>query len=417
MRTGQQLEQSRRSSPSGRPCGSDVLAELLESLRSKKPVQGLTHGFYRYPGRFSPEFARSVINAFSRPGDTILDPFVGGGTTVVEALAAGRRIVGVDLNSLAIFIARIKSSPLSSAEIRFIRRRIEEIAQRLPRFRGRGNNPSLGGLFENVPWWIRNCCSVIDERLRRAPNRQVRAFLRCGLLKTAQWALDCRKFIPSSSELFEAFCTNVLEMCDHMEEYVAALRAAGFSPKRQASRCRRLLLRSAVSVDEESRIPADWLPVRLVVTSPPYPGVHMLYHRWQVQGRRETPAPYAILASGDGYFSSYYTFGDHRRTEPYFETLTAAYKSIANLLAPSSLVVQLVSFNNPRRDIDHFLEAMAAAGFEEKSLKDLGFGTAERPWRVVPNRKWYVEYREGLQAGKELLLFHQLKENRRHRRS
>ena len=32
-------------------------------------------------------------------------------------------------------------------------------------------------------------------------------------------------------------------------------------------------------------------PADLVVTSPPYPGIHMLYHRWQVDGRKETDAP------------------------------------------------------------------------------------------------------------------------------
>jgi hypothetical protein len=41
---------------------------------------GHTHNFYRYPARFSPQFARAAVEAFSAPGDTVLDPFVGGGT-------------------------------------------------------------------------------------------------------------------------------------------------------------------------------------------------------------------------------------------------------------------------------------------------------------------------------------------------
>jgi hypothetical protein len=39
---------------------------------------------------------------------------------------------------------------------------------------------------------------------------------------------------------------------------------------------------------------------KLIVTSPPYPGVHVLYHRWHVDGRRETPAPYWIAGCNDG---------------------------------------------------------------------------------------------------------------------
>ena len=80
-----------------------AVGQLRLALRSRQYVSGLTHSFYRYPARFSPLFARTAIALFSKPGDTVLDPFVGGGTTVVETLAAGRRAVGVDLNSLAVF--------------------------------------------------------------------------------------------------------------------------------------------------------------------------------------------------------------------------------------------------------------------------------------------------------------------------
>jgi DNA modification methylase len=64
---------------------------LIEAARDTKPVSGLTHNYYRYPARFSPRFVRAAIEAFTAPGNVVLDPFVGGGTTLVEALALGRR--------------------------------------------------------------------------------------------------------------------------------------------------------------------------------------------------------------------------------------------------------------------------------------------------------------------------------------
>src|SRR6478752_7222592 len=85
---------------------------LAEAARDKSPVQGWTHNFYRYPARFSPHFARAAIEQFSKRGDLICDPYMGGGTTLVEALAAGRHAVGNDLNSLAAFIARVKTTPI-----------------------------------------------------------------------------------------------------------------------------------------------------------------------------------------------------------------------------------------------------------------------------------------------------------------
>jgi site-specific DNA-methyltransferase (cytosine-N4-specific) len=51
-----------------------------------------------HPAAFPPEVARRAILAGSRPGQTVLDPFAGSGTTGVAALALGRRFVGVELS-------------------------------------------------------------------------------------------------------------------------------------------------------------------------------------------------------------------------------------------------------------------------------------------------------------------------------
>jgi hypothetical protein len=56
---------------------------LIAGARDALPVRGLTHNFYRYPARFSPVFVRAAIEAFTVPGDLVLDNHVGGGTTLV----------------------------------------------------------------------------------------------------------------------------------------------------------------------------------------------------------------------------------------------------------------------------------------------------------------------------------------------
>src|SRR5262245_37585312 len=91
-----------------------VPAQVLAAIAAKDPISGHTHNFYRYPARFSPLFVREVIRHYSQPGDVILDPFMGGGTAIVEALALGRKAIGVDLNSLAHFVSTVKTTPLSS---------------------------------------------------------------------------------------------------------------------------------------------------------------------------------------------------------------------------------------------------------------------------------------------------------------
>ena len=50
-----------------------------------------------HEAQFPDELARRVIRIFSAPGDLVLDPFVGSGTTTVVAISEGRRYLGIDL--------------------------------------------------------------------------------------------------------------------------------------------------------------------------------------------------------------------------------------------------------------------------------------------------------------------------------
>ena len=56
----------------------------------------------RYRGNWSPYIPRNIILKYSKPGDVVLDYFVGGGTTAVEAKLLGRRCIARDINSGAI---------------------------------------------------------------------------------------------------------------------------------------------------------------------------------------------------------------------------------------------------------------------------------------------------------------------------
>jgi len=56
----------------------------------------------RYRGNWSPYIPRNVILKYSKPGETVLDYFVGGGTTAVEAKLLGRRCIARDINPAAV---------------------------------------------------------------------------------------------------------------------------------------------------------------------------------------------------------------------------------------------------------------------------------------------------------------------------
>ncbi|MEM3650300.1 MAG: DNA methyltransferase, partial [Candidatus Jordarchaeaceae archaeon] len=60
----------------------------------------------RYRGNWSPYIPRNVILKYSKPGEVVLDYFVGGGTTAVEAKLLGRRCIARDINPAAIGLTR-----------------------------------------------------------------------------------------------------------------------------------------------------------------------------------------------------------------------------------------------------------------------------------------------------------------------
>jgi hypothetical protein len=78
--------------------GDPALAAPLAHCLAVDPAAPLpfTHGFHAYPARMHPETARRVIATF--PGGRIVDPFVGAGTTAVEAVRAGRPFTGFDIS-------------------------------------------------------------------------------------------------------------------------------------------------------------------------------------------------------------------------------------------------------------------------------------------------------------------------------
>ena len=63
------------------------------------PIRGnwATHDA-KYRGNWSPYIPRNLILRYSKPGDTVLDQFVGGGTTLIEAKLLNRNIIGLDIN-------------------------------------------------------------------------------------------------------------------------------------------------------------------------------------------------------------------------------------------------------------------------------------------------------------------------------
>ena len=76
-----------------------------------------THGFHPYPAKFTPHMVEKFLRQYCRSGDTVLDPFCGSGTTLVESALNDIDSVGIDLNPVACVVSRAKSINYTNADI------------------------------------------------------------------------------------------------------------------------------------------------------------------------------------------------------------------------------------------------------------------------------------------------------------
>jgi hypothetical protein len=236
------------------------------------------------------------------------------------------------------------------------------------------------------------------------PDRRTQEFARCALLNVGQWALNGKRTATTLGAVRERLSSTILEMLNGARALSAQSKASGISKTT-------VTLINARSSELPDRRPfRNGARANLVVTSPPYPGIHVLYHRWQVDGRKETPAPYWIANCYDGQGASYYNFASRKdeTDERYFDELRGSFSAVRKVVTDDAYVVQLVAFAQPRRQLKRYLSVMESCGFTELSHHAAG-RPGRRVWRNVPQRNWHANLGGATNSSKEILLIHRAK--------
>lgn len=73
--------------------------QIYEIIPDKTKIVASTNRlFNKYPTRYISAVPRFAINAYSKAGETVLDPFCGSGTTAIEAMLLGRNATLFNMN-------------------------------------------------------------------------------------------------------------------------------------------------------------------------------------------------------------------------------------------------------------------------------------------------------------------------------
>jgi len=211
---------------------------------------------------------------------------------------------------------------------------------------------------------------------------------------------------PNRNEFRDRLIDMAEAMIDSAHEYRRQVRVADRGCNARGLRRTTVIKQALPGLAE--RIAMRFPAPKLILTSPPYPGVYVNYHRWKVLGRKETPAPFWLANKLDGNGIGHYTMEARtdRTFDTYFSHLTAAFADLAFIADQRTVLVQMVGFHDPVKDLPRYLTAMEKAGFTEIKVPELAT-RGGRLWRGVPNRRWWVQDgTKGIHTAREVVLVH-----------
>jgi site-specific DNA-methyltransferase (cytosine-N4-specific) len=229
----------------------------------------MTHGLHPYPARMIPQVARKLIQRYSKEGDTVWDPFCGSGSSLVESMLTGRASIGTDLNPFAVFLSKVKTTPLDND---ILRRANEKLGHKIEAVRKQSHGTLEIPEMHNVDLWfkkyVQEDLAVIKEAVNSIEEESVRDFFRLCLAHTARETSNLKKsefkivrMKEEEREAFEpdvytVFKANVQRCIPLMVSFVKTL------PKDYHT--------SRIIYSDNRKAPIDDNSVDLVVTSPPY---------------------------------------------------------------------------------------------------------------------------------------------------
>jgi DNA modification methylase len=200
--------------------------------RTNSVNQYLTHWIYPYKGKFHPQMVRALLNILKvEPGERILDPFIGSGTTAIEAQLLGIDCIGVDASPLCVLQANVKTQ--SVLHIEQINNSLENVSAKIS-----------GGAFGPL-----NMSSILEG----VTDERVRDFYQ--MAKLIAVSDNARR----GKDIHRSFVNAVQQMIESVNDYATLAKDLNLK-----------LGRVNVRQGDARRLEVEDESVHAIITSPPY---------------------------------------------------------------------------------------------------------------------------------------------------
>jgi len=221
-----------------------------------------THCIHTYPAMMIPQIARRLIYLYGKESKTLLDPFMGSGTSLVEASLVPhiKEAYGFDLNPLAYLISKVKTTPIN----------LEILEKELPHILNTKEYEELPK-FKNLEFWFKpkviENLAILKTAINKIPDNDTKDFFKVVLSETIRNVSNTRnsefKLYRMEKEKLEKYNPNVFlefekiakQNINGMKEYIKVRTSKKTEPKLFSS------------MDE---LPIKNESIDIIVTSPPY---------------------------------------------------------------------------------------------------------------------------------------------------
>jgi hypothetical protein len=327
------------------------------------------HRLHPYHGKFIPQLVEALLDRYLAPGDHVLDPFAGSGTTLVQALESGLDATGVDVAAFNCLLMRVKTAHYDVAELGDELRDAHARIDSLPR---RGRRPREPYLRE---WYAPRAAAELLAFRELVPAYRHQNVLRVILSRAARSARRAAHFdleAPKAPQIGEYWCHKHRRSCRPVESAGGFLRRYTLDTLgriEEFARVREPEREARVVHGDSCEVALDG-PFDGILTSPPYPGLidYHEQHRYAYEllgldDRREREI--GAAAAGTSLAS----------VEAYRAGIARALERAAASLRPDAPVLVVV---NDRRDLYPEILARAGLRLEERLRRHVNRRTGRR---------------------------------------